>query len=113
MQVADLEVRRDDPSFLPHVFIQINELDLLLLIFAVFVIYYDFGFSIFRLFSLTKKNRNIRSLSTLQENHGSNYTCVKILHKLINKIQKYFIISSVIKSQTEKNTYAYLLLNQF
>ena len=52
VQVADLEVRRDDPSFLPHVFIQINELDLLLLIFAVFVIYSDFGFSIFRLFSL-------------------------------------------------------------
>lgn len=26
----------------------------------------------------------------MQENHGSNYTCVKILHKLINKIQKLF-----------------------
>lgn len=52
MQVADLEVRRDDPSFLPHVIILINELELLLLIFPVFLIYSDFVFSIFRLFSL-------------------------------------------------------------
>ena len=52
VQVADLEVRRDDPSFLPHVIILINELELLLLIFPVFLIYSDFVFSIFRLFSL-------------------------------------------------------------